>query len=430
MTKKLWDTNNNASSDQISRFLSSDDIELDKFLFTYDIDATIAHINALSNIKIIKKTELTKLKKSLKQLRKEFINGKFKLTNDYEDCHSAIEFYLTNEHGDLGKKVHTGRSRNDQVAIAMRLFAKDQLLCVKNMNIKIAASFLEMAQKHSNDPMPGYTHMQRAMPSSWGLWFSAYAESFMDNVDLISYTSDWINNNPLGTAAGYGVKLPLDRKLVSEELGFNRLQLNSMYVQNSRGKYEMQILSALKQPMFDVRKFSWDMSLFLSQEFNLLKINKKYLTGSSIMPNKNNPDVIELLRANYAILAGQSSELENLISLPSGYHRDLQLTKKSLVESFQTVMKSLEILPDLIKSIVIDKELSNSFIDDEMRMTDRVYDLVAKGTPFRDAYNIIKSSEVSNAVTKGNKTNSSEGSPFNLNLNKLQKRLNKQKKLK
>jgi argininosuccinate lyase len=182
--------------------------------------------------------------------------------------------------------------------------------------------------------------------------------------------------------------------------------------------------------MFDVRKFSWDMSLFLSQEFNLLKINKKYLTGSSIMPNKNNPDVIELLRANYAILAGQSSELENLISLPSGYHRDLQLTKKSLVESFQTVMKSLEILPDLIKSIVIDKELSNSFIDDEMRMTDRVYDLVAKGTPFRDAYNIIKSSEVSNAVTKGNKTNSSEGSPFNLNLNKLQKRLNKQKKLK
>lgn len=272
--------------------------------------------------------------------------------------------------------------------------------------------------------------MQRAMPSSWGLWFSAYAESFMDNVDLISYTSDWINNNPLGTAAGYGVKLPLDRKSVSEELGFNRLQLNSMYVQNSRGKYEMQILSALKQPMFDVRKFSWDMSLFLSQEFNLLKINKKYLTGSSIMPNKNNPDVIELLRANYAILAGQSSELENLISLPSGYHRDLQLTKKSLVESFQTVMKSLEILPDLIKSIVIDKELSNSFIDDEMRMTDRVYDLVAKGTPFRDAYNIIKSSEVSNAVTKGNKTNSSEGSPFNLNLNKLQKRLNKQKKLK
>ena len=177
-----------------------------------------------------------------------------------------------------------------------------------------------------------------------GLWFSAYAESFMDNVDLISYTSDWINNNPLGTAAGYGVKLPLDRKSISEELGFNRLQLNSMYVQNSRGKYEMQILSALKQPMFDVRKISWDMSLFLSQEFNLLKINKKYLTGSSIMPNKNNPDVIELLRATYAILAGQSSELENLISLPSGYHRDLQLTKKSLVESFQTVMKSLEIL--------------------------------------------------------------------------------------
>ena len=430
MTKKLWDTNNKNSSDQISKFLSSDDIELDNFLFIHDIDATIAHINALFNIKVIKKTELLKLKKSLKQLKKDFTSGKFKLTNEYEDCHSAIEFFLTNEHGDLGKKVHTGRSRNDQVSVAMRLFAKDQLLSIKNLNIKIASSFLDMAYKHKNDPMPGYTHLQRAMPSSWGLWFSAYAESFMDNIDLITYTHDWINNNPLGTAAGYGVKLPLDRKSVSEELGFNRLQLNSMYVQNSRGKYEMQILSSLKQPMFDLRKFSWDMSLFLSQEFNLLKIDKKYLTGSSIMPNKNNPDVIELLRANYAILAGQSSELENLISLPSGYHRDLQLTKKSLVESFQIVKQSLEILPDLIKSIVIDKEQSNSFIDDEMRMTDKVYDLVAKGTPFRDAYNIIKSSEVSNDVTESNKANSSEGSPANLNLNKLQNRLSKQKKLK
>ena len=427
MSKKIWNTKGVESSYEIASFLAGEDIELDKSIFIYDIDATIAHIKGLASIGVIKKNELAKLIKSLKELRLKFLNKSFKLTEKYEDCHSAIEFYLTKELGELGKKVHTGRSRNDQVLVAMRLFAKKNLIDFKKSNKSIARVLLRMAKKHENNPMPGYTHLQRAMPSSWGLWFASYAESFIDNVDLITSTIEWIDSNPLGSAAGYGVALPLDRKLTTKELGFKRTQINSLYIQNSRGKYEMQIINTLKQSMLDVRKFSWDMSLFLSQEFDLLKIDKAYLTGSSIMPNKHNPDVIEILRANYSILAGQASELENLLSLPSGYQRDLQLTKRSLISSFDISLKSLNILPKLIGSIKVNKSKSIAYIDEEMKMTDKVYALVAQGKPFRDAYNLIKNSDDLSSYAQSNSKDYSEGSPGNLALDKLDARLKKQK---
>ncbi|MDB0063488.1 argininosuccinate lyase [Gammaproteobacteria bacterium] len=427
MNKKLWNNKTSNISEEITSFLAGEDIELDKFIFIYDVDASLAHVKALQSIGVIKKNELTKLSKALKVLRTKFINGTFKLTNKYEDCHSAIEFYLTKELGDLGKKVHTGRSRNDQVMVAIRLFAKKNLIEFKIKNKLIAETFLNLAKKHKDLPMPGYTHLQRAMPSSWGLWFSSYAESFIDNVDLINNTIDWVDSNPLGSAAGYGVAIPLNRDLVTKELGFSRTQLNSLYVQNSRGKYEMQILNTLKQSMLDIRKFSWDMSLFLSQEFDLLSIDSKYSTGSSIMPNKNNPDVIEILRANYSILAGFSSELENLLSLPSGYHRDLQLTKRSLINGFQTSLKSLDIIPALLKTIKINKTNSNKYIDNEMKMTDKVYSLVSDGVPFRDAYSLVKNSDDHSLLPETKSLNHSMGSPGNLNLNLLEKRLKKQK---
>ena len=427
MNKKIWNTSGVKVSDEISSFLAGEDIELDNSIFVYDIDATIAHIKGLQSISILKKNEFNRLNKSLKELRKKFLEGSFKLTKKYEDCHSAIEFYLTKELGDLGKKVHTGRSRNDQVLVAMRLFAKNNLHDFKKLNQSIAKTFLQMANKYEHIPMPGYTHLQRAMPSSWGLWFSSYAESFIDNIDLINSTIEWIDSNPLGSAAGYGVALPLDRKTTTKELGFKRMQLNSLYTQNSRGKYEMQVINTLKQSMLDVRKFAWDMSLFMSQEFNLLNIDKAYLTGSSIMPNKQNPDVIEILRANYSILAGQASELENIISLPSGYHRDLQLTKRSLVSSFNISLKSLGILPKLIKSIKVNKKNSLEYIDNEMKMTDKVYALVNQGIPFRDAYNKVKNSNDMSQLSETNIANYSEGSPGNLKLNVLEKRLSKQR---
>ena len=427
MNKKIWNTSGVKVSDEISSFLAGEDIELDNSIFIYDIDATIAHIKGLQSISILKKNEFNRLNKSLKELRKKFLEGSFKLTKKYEDCHSAIEFYLIKELGDLGKKVHTGRSRNDQVLVAMRLFAKNNLQDFKKLNQSIAKTFLQMANKYEHIPMPGYTHLQRAMPSSWGLWFSSYAESFIDNIDLINSTIEWIDSNPLGSAAGYGVALPLDRKMTTKELGFKRLQLNSLYTQNSRGKYEMQVINTLKQSMLDVRKFAWDMSLFMSQEFNLLNIDKAYLTGSSIMPNKQNPDVIEILRANYSILAGQASELENIISLPSGYHRDLQLTKRSLVSSFNISLKSLGILPKLIKSIKVNKKNSLEYIDNEMKMTDKVYALVKQGIPFRDAYNQVKNSNDLSQFSETTRSNYSEGSPGNLKLNVLEKRLHKQR---
>jgi argininosuccinate lyase len=427
MNKKIWNAKGKQQSDEIVSFLAAEDIKLDKSIFIYDIDATSAHAKGLSSIGVIKKSELAKIIKTLNELKQKFIDGSFKLTNKYEDCHSAIEFYLTKQLGDIGKKVHTGRSRNDQVLVAMRLFTKQNLIDLKKENKLVAKTFIKLAKKYENDSMPGYTHLQRAMPSSWGLWFSAYAESFIDNVDLINSTIDWIDSNPLGSAAGYGVGIPLNRKQITKDLGFKRTQLNSLYIQNSRGKYEMQVLNTLKQSMLDIRKFAWDMSLFLSQEFDLLNIDEIYQTGSSIMPNKNNPDVIELLRANYSIIAGQTSELENILSLPSGYHRDLQLTKRSLISSFDIALKSIRILPKLISSIKINKSKSSSYIDEEMKMTDKVYSLVAKGTPFRDAYNRVKRSNDISEFEDASTKNSSLGSPGNLGINLLEQRLKKQK---
>ena len=423
---KIWNQSSKDNDSAIDYFLSSEDIVLDQELFLYDIQASIAHAHELQAINILTKSETKKIIASLKKLANLFQTKKFKLTPKYEDCHSAIEQYLIKELGSVGKKIHTGRSRNDQVMVAMRLYARAKLDEIQSINLKIVQSLLDKAEKHSSDPMPGYTHLQRAMPSSWGLWFGAFAESFLDNIDLLNNAQSWMNINPLGTAAGYGVNLPIKRDISTKELGFKRKQLNSLYVQNSRGKFELELIGALKQPMLDVRKFSWDMSMFLTQEFNLLTIPSKYLTGSSIMPNKSNPDVIEIMRANYSVIAGHYSELENLISLPSGYHRDLQLTKRSLIHSFHCASKTLELVPNLIKSIKVDVKRSAEFIDQDMMMTDHAYDLVQSGMPFREAYINVKSNKDSASTSKtSSRKNSSHGSPYNLDLKVLKSRFKK-----
>ena len=428
---KIWNQNSKDKNSAIDYFLSGEDIVLDQELFLYDIEASIAHAHELQNINILTIAEAKKIVASLKNLAKLFQAKKFKLTTKYEDCHSAIEDYLTKELGSVGKKIHTGRSRNDQVMVAMRLYARSKLDDIQLLNLQIAKSFFDQAENHSSDPMPGYTHLQRAMPSTWGLWFGAFAESFLDNIDLISNIQSWMNINPLGSAAGYGVNLPIQRDISTKELSFKRKQLNSLYVQNSRGKFELELVGSLKQPMLDVRKFSWDMSIFLAQEFSLLGIASKYSTGSSIMPNKSNPDVIELMRANYALLAGHYSELESLISLPSGYHRDLQLTKRSLIHSIHCVSKTLALLPDLIASIKVDLQRSSEFIDQDMMMTDQAYALVQSGLPFREAYLKVKSNKDANFISKKlSRKNSSSGSAYNLDLKILRARLRKLTQLK
>ena len=423
---KIWDQNLEGGNSAIDNFLSGEDIILDQELFLFDIEASIAHALELKEVKVLTAGEAKKIITALNKLAKLFKTKKYKLTEKYEDCHSAIEDFLTKELGTTGKKIHTGRSRNDQVMVAMRLYAQAKMYEVQTANIKIAKVFFDKALKHSNDPMPGYTHLQRAMPSTWGLWFGAFAESFADNAELLENTRSWMNINPLGTAAGFGVNLPLKRDTSTQKLKFKRKQLNSMYVQNSRGKFELEMIGALKQPLLDVRKFSWDMSLFLTQEFNLLSIGSQYSTGSSIMPNKSNPDVVEMMRANYSILAGHYSELENLISLPSGYHRDLQLTKRSMVHSMHCAINTLRLIPDLVRSIKINTSRSKDFIDEEMLMTDEAYELVQSGIPFRDAYMKVKTSERKNSLDKNiSRKKSSSGSAYNLELRILRARLKK-----
>jgi len=421
---KIWNKTTKASNSPIDDFLSGEDIALDQELFLYDIEASIAHAEELRAIKILKAEELKRVVVALKKLAKLFITKKFKLTSKYEDCHSAIEDFLTKELGDLGKKIHTGRSRNDQVLVAMRLYARDRLVEIQALNLSIAKALLTKASQHSANLMPGYTHLQRAMPSTWGLWFSAFAESFLDNAELLAHTQSWMNLNPLGTAAGYGVNLPLKRDITTKKLHFKRKQLNSLYVQNSRGKFELELLSALKQPMLDLRKLSWDLSLFMTQEFNFLALGPQYLTGSSIMPNKSNPDVVELMRGSYAVIAGHYAELENLLSLPSGYHRDLQLTKRSLIHSIHTVSKALSLVPGLIKSIKVNKSRSAECIDESMLMTDQAYALVQTGVPFRDAYMSVKEKAGHQPkLAKKTAVSSSAGSPHNLQLKSLSSRL-------
>lgn len=421
---KIWNKTTKASNSPIDDFLSGEDIALDQELFLYDIEASIAHAEELRAIKILKAEELKRVVVALKKLAKLFITKKFKLTSKYEDCHSAIEDFLTKELGDLGKKIHTGRSRNDQVLVAMRLYARDRLVEIQALNLSITKALLTKASQHSANLMPGYTHLQRAMPSTWGLWFSAFAESFLDNAELLSHTQSWMNLNPLGTAAGYGVNLPLKRDITTKKLHFKRKQLNSLYVQNSRGKFELELLSALKQPMLDLRKLSWDLSLFMTQEFNFLALGPQYLTGSSIMPNKSNPDVVELMRGSYAVIAGHYAELENLLSLPSGYHRDLQLTKRSLIHSIHAVSKALSLVPGLIKSIKVNKSRSAECIDESMLMTDQAYALVQTGVPFRDAYMSVKEKAGHQPkLAKKTAVSSSAGSPHNLQLKSLSSRL-------
>jgi argininosuccinate lyase len=423
---KIWNTREDDQNQVVDKFLSGEDILLDRELFLYDVQSSIAHVEELRSIGVLNNSESRKLKAALKKLGKLFKKNKFKLTNKFEDSHSAIEYFLIKELGDVGKKIHTGRSRNDQVLTALRLCYRDKLGLINKLILASSKILLEKAKTYQKEPMPGYTHLQRAVPSSWGLWFSAFAEAFLDDVELINRVSDWINLNPLGTGAGFGVNLPIKRDISTQILGFKRKQLNSLYTQNSRGKFELEVAGVLKQPMLDMRKLTWDMSLFLTQEFNLINIGKRFTTGSSIMPNKINPDVVELIRGNYSILAGTYSELENLLSLPSGYHRDLQITKRSILHSFEIVIQSFSILPDLLKSISINKMQSNEFIDEEMMMTDYVYELVKTGTPFREAYHHVKENknELKNYKLKNIK-NASIGSANNLKLNHLNARLKK-----
>ena len=386
MSDLLWQKPGVAVDARIQAFLAGDDVVLDREFFLHDIAASRAHAQGLQRIGILSAEELAGLSRELDALADDFRDGRFALDERYEDGHSAIEARLTERLGDAGRKSHTGRSRNDQVLVATRLWLKDRLAQVAALSREAAGIALDRAAAEAALPMPGYTHQQRAVVSSAGMWWAGWAEAFVDDALRAADTRGWIDANPLGTAAGYGVNLALDRAHTTAALGFARMQVSPLYAQLSRGKFELAAIEALASAMLDLRRLAWDLSLFTSAEFGFVALPARYTTGSSIMPNKRNPDAIELMRASYASVAAARTEIEQLLSLPSGYHRDLQASKGAIFHAFGRGLGALELLPDLLRNLEWKPERLRAALEPSMYATDLAVTLAKEGLPFRDAY--------------------------------------------
>ena len=386
MSGLLWQKPGVQVDERIQRFLAGEDVVLDREFFLFDIEASRAHAHGLLRIGILAADELAGIDVELTRLAEDFRSGDFMLDERFEDGHSAIEARLIDRLGDAGRRIHTGRSRNDQVLVATRLWLKDRLARLQALCVESAQVALARAEAEASVPLPGYTHLQRAVVSSLGMWWSAWAEGFIDDAQRARDTLAWVDANPLGSAAGYGVNLPLDRVHVTEALGFGRLQLSATYAQLSRGKFEIAAVEALGSALLDVRRLAWDLSLFTSAEFAFVALPAQYTTGSSLMPNKRNPDVVELMRASYASVAAARSEIEQLLSLPSGYHRDLQFSKGAIFHAFGRGLGALELLPDLLRNLEWKPDAMRAALDPSMYATDLAVDLARRGVPFRDAY--------------------------------------------
>ncbi|ODS64908.1 MAG: argininosuccinate lyase [Arenimonas sp. SCN 70-307] len=387
MSELLWQKPGVEVDPRIQAFLAGDDVLLDREFIQDDITASAAHARGLARIGILGGDEAEAMCRELAALSEDLRSGAFVLDERYEDCHSAIESRLVERLGDVGRKIHTGRSRNDQILVATRLWLKRKLGEVEALCREVAGVCLQRAQAETL-PMPGYTHLQRAVVSSTAMWWAGFAEAFIDNAVRARQAGEWIDANPLGTAAGYGVNLPLDREFSTQALGFARLQVSPIYAQLSRGKYELAAVDALGAAALDLRRLAWDLSLFTTAEFGFVSLPAQYTTGSSIMPNKRNPDLVELMRATYASIAAARTELEQLLSLPSGYHRDLQFTKGALVHAFGRGLGALALLPNLLRGLQWKPERLAQAFDEGMYATDKAVELAVAGLPFREAYKL------------------------------------------
>ena len=378
MSELLWQKPGVEVDPRIQAFLAGDDVLLDREFIQDDITASAAHARGLARIGILTGDECDALCRELGLLADDLRSGAFVLDERFEDCHSAIESRLVERLGDVGRKIHTGRSRNDQVLVATRLWLKRKLLELQALCRETAEVCLQRAEADSI-PMPGYTHLQRAVVSSTAMWWAGFAEAFIDNAVRAGQAHDWIDANPLGTAAGYGVNLPLDREGSTKELGFARMQVSPIYAQLSRGKFEIAAVDALGAAALDLRRLAWDLSLFTTAEFGFVSLPAQYTTGSSIMPNKRNPDVIELMRATHASVSAARSEIEQLLSLPSGYHRDLQASKGAIFHGFGRGLAALELLPALLANLEWRDDKLRAAIDSGMYATDVAVEAAVAG---------------------------------------------------
>ena len=415
--KKIWDKGFD-NDPQIDAFTVGKDRELDLLLAPYDIEGTMAHITMLSEVGLLEADELSQLLPALEKLRQEALQGQFEIHG--EDVHSEVEARL----GPLGKKLHTGRSRNDQVALDIKLFTRARIRRTVEKVEQLFSLFLQRADELKDVPMPGYTHLQVAMPSSFGLWLGAYAECLCDDLTLLKAAWDINGRNPLGSAAGYGSSAPLDRARTTQLLGFQDLAYNSIYAQMGRGRCERTVAFAYASLAETLGKFATDGCLFVSQNFGFLHLPDAYTTGSSIMPQKKNPDVFELVRAHCNRLQGIPNDIRLITgNLPSGYFRDMQLLKEIYLPLFDEMDSCLDILLHAIPDITVEKDLMTRPLYEQAFCVEEVNRLVQDGVPFRDAYR-----QVGEAVQNGTfhfhgrLQRTHEGSSGNLCLDKIRER--------
>ncbi len=386
---KLWDKGYSLDR-EIERFTVGRDYLLDLNLIEADCIGSIAHGAMLSHIGLLQQSEFNQLKQGLKEIIASSRKGEFSIPKELEDGHTAIEQYLTEQLGEVGKKIHTGRSRNDQVLTSTRLWMRSGLVAFLKQGVRLVESLSHFAEAHTRTPMPGRTHLQIAMPSSFGLWAAAWAEDLMDTLCYGSQLLEIINASPLGSAASYGSPLPVDREYTAKAMGFNRVQNNVLYVNNSRGKFEAMVMDLLDYGMTTLSKMSQDLMLFSLPEFGYITLPAELCSGSSIMPQKKNPDGLELIRGKAAAIAGQVSMIKNVIrALPSGYNRDYQETKEPLIRALPTAIDGLRIMEITIDRMEVHKERLLESCSPELFATDQVFELVSQGASFRDAYKEI-----------------------------------------
>jgi argininosuccinate lyase len=394
---KLWSKENTSTSALIETFTVGRDKEFDVLLAEYDVLGSLAHTEMLASVGLLSKEDLKLVHAGLNDILAEIRAGSFVIEKDIEDVHSQVEYLLTSRLGEAGKKIHSGRSRNDQVAVDVKLYLRAQVLALKDEVKELFDLLIQLSEKYKDKLLPGYTHLQIAMPSSFGLWFGAYAESLIDDLEVLAAAWQVTNKNPLGSGAGYGSSFPLNREMTTRLLGFRTLNYNSVYAQMTRGKTEKIVAMGLSTIAATLSKLAMDCCLYINQNFGFISFPSELTTGSSIMPHKKNPDVFELIRAKCNRIQSTPNELTLLINnLPSGYHRDLQLTKEILFPAIEEGKACLQMMRLMLSNIQVKDDILKDEKYKYLFSVEAVNELVNKGVSFRDAYK-----QVGNLIDKG-----------------------------
>lgn len=421
---KLWDKGK-ATEKQVEIFTVGNDRELDKVLAKYDVLGSLAHGKMLEKVGILNSAELAELEKALKDLLSTIEKGEFEIADEFEDIHSQVEFLLTEVIGDTGKKIHTGRSRNDQVLVDVKMYLRDEIKEITTLTYQLFSTLINLSEQYKEVIIPGYTHLQIAMPSSFGLWFGAYAEAFTDDLKMLEAAYQMVNQNPLGSAAGYGSSFPLDREMTTRLLGFSTMHYNVVNAQMSRGKTEKFMAFGLSAIAATLSKLAMDACLYNSQNFGFITFPDHLTTGSSIMPHKKNPDVFELIRGKCNKIQALPIDLTLIINnLPSGYHREFQLLKEVLFPAIEELKSCLQLADLMLTNIKINQKIVDNPLYDYIYSVEAVHHEVSAGLSFREAYKKVgKTIENGQYVPDKTIHHTHEGSIGNLCNDKIKEKM-------